>query len=101
MKALTEATLELLACDTSDQAAIERFVERRAAALGELMALPVACPVHLVSALEQIREDGDKACSRLNSLKSEMHSEVTGLLRIRSILDTGLDLFPSVIDFSA
>lgn len=100
VEALGEATSHLLACDTSDQAAIERLLELRATALGEMMALHVPCPVHLISALEKVRVEGDKACSRLDSLKNEMYSELAGLLQIRSILLTGVEQFPSVIDFS-
>ncbi len=101
VEALEETTSYLLVCNTSDQAGIEGLVELRATALGELMALDIPCPVHLVSALEKVREDGDKACSRLDSFKNEMHSELAGLLQVRSILHTGVGPLPSVIDFSA
>ena len=101
LEALGEATSLLLTCDTSDQAAIERLVELRATALGELMALNVPCPVHLVSALEKVRDDGDNACSRLDSFKNEMHLELAGLLQVRSILHTGVDPIPVVIDLRA
>ena len=101
LEALMEATSRLLACDSSGQAGIEGLVALRATAVEELMAFSDPCPPHLASALKKICDDGDQVCVKLQSFKAEMQSELTGLLQIRSILTTGLDSFPSVIDFTA
>src|SRR5438270_11295146 len=101
IEALAGSTALLMACDPHDQAEVGRLVGLRGATLAQLTALPGDCPAHLISSIEKVRDDGEHACSRFRALRTEMHSELAGLLQIRSILRTGTDPLPRVIDFTA